>query len=366
MNYVIDHLFDTPMFIDNLIFNEPLEKLKQERSKSRLTFKNGSEIRIYSADASNRKRVKESLMGFGSPNVVLDESSLIPDDLFATVKRMIGGSVDNCLIEIGNPWEKNHFFRAWQSSDYKKIFIDYKRGIEEGRITEKFIEEMKNESFFDVLYECKFPDDDMVDAFGWRRLLLDNEIEGAMGELPEPKGRPRLGVDIGRGDNKSVFVIRYDNVARILEKNQVADLMYQVTMTKKFMEQYGIDGTDVFIDDVGVGGGVVDRLKELDIAVNPVKEGAKAVQSDKFTNLRAEIYWLSGQWIKSGGKLERSDDFYQLSLVRYKEDTSSKLKIEPKVDLLKRGYQSPDVADAFSLTFTNAVTINTESDFAVI
>ena len=65
MNHLIDHIFDDPYFYSKLEIDEPLERLRRERSKNRLTSKVGGEVFIATGDARNRQRVKESLMGFG-------------------------------------------------------------------------------------------------------------------------------------------------------------------------------------------------------------------------------------------------------------------------------------------------------------
>ncbi|GAF94002.1 unnamed protein product, partial [marine sediment metagenome] len=196
MNYIIQHLFDNVLFYSQLDINTPLERLKRERSKERLTFKRNGEIFILSADVRNRKRIGESLMGFGAPHLVLDESSLIDNDIYAIVKRMIGGHKENFLMEIGNPFRRNHFLKAWQSDNYNKIVIDYHQGIKEGRFSPDFIEEMRGEAFFKVLYECKFPEIGEIDEEGWSALLTDKEIEQAMAKEVEPVGKKRLGVDV--------------------------------------------------------------------------------------------------------------------------------------------------------------------------
>jgi predicted phage terminase large subunit-like protein len=54
--------------------------------------------------------------------------------------------------------KRNHFYESFQSSKYNKIIVDYKKGLAEGRITQKQVDLMKNKPFFDVLYECKFPE----------------------------------------------------------------------------------------------------------------------------------------------------------------------------------------------------------------
>ena len=372
MEKVIQHTFDHPKFTSLLDLdpNEPLDRIRRQRSRTNITWKGGGGIRTFTADARNRQRVKESLTGFGAKNIIEDEASLIPDDLQAMIMRMIGGFKDGFLFKIGNPFYRNHFMRTWNSDKYQHIFVDYHNALAEGRYTESFIEEMRDEAFFDVLYECKFPDDDQINQEGWRRLILDKELEDAFDEadleVPRPKGVPRLGVDVAAGGNNySAFVLRYDNYAVLLEKNRDPDLMAQVARIERYMQEYGIDGAYVGVDDVGVGHGVTNRLAERGIAVNAVKEGARAVESDKYLNTRAENYWLMGQWVKAGGKLIKNDDFYQLAQINYKEDSSSRLKIEPKADLQKRGIMSPDVADALTLTFSNIVVV-TADDFAII
>lgn len=358
MHYVIQHLFDNPIFYSQLEITEPLERLKRERSKERLTFKRGGEIFILSADVRNRQRVGESLMGFGAPNLILDESSLIDDNIYATAKRMIGGHKDNFLLEIGNPFRRNHFLKAWQSDIYNKIKIDWRQGVKEGRFSESFIEEMRKEAFFKILYECEFPEISEIDEQGWSVLLTDKEIESAMEKQVEPVGKKRLGVDIGRGGNYTVFVLRIDNYAKILEKNKDPDLMTQVGRIKRISEQEGISAENICIDDVGIGGGVTDRLKEQGYKVNAIKEGEKAKNNEKFVNVRAENYWELRKWILEGGALEKNEDWYQLCEIRYKEDSSSRLKIESKEEMKKRGLESPDVADALMLTFCFSITGN--------
>jgi len=106
-----------------------------------------------------------------------------------------------------------------------------------------------------------------------------------------------------------------------------------------------------------VGGGVSDRLRELGLSVSPIKVGEKAQDSDKYINQKAEMTWECRNWVLNNS-LENNKDFYQLNVIKYKEDSSSRLKIEPKEDLLKRGIKSPDVADALILTFAPSQEIN--------
>ena len=93
MSKVIQHIFDNPLLIEKLDIdrNEPLERIKRERSRKRITFKGGGEIATFSAQTKSAKNINDALTGFGMPNLVEDESALIPDEFQAMIVRMIGG-----------------------------------------------------------------------------------------------------------------------------------------------------------------------------------------------------------------------------------------------------------------------------------
>jgi len=54
---------------------------------------------------------------------------------------------------------------------YHKIRIDYKQGLIEGRITQEFVDEMRQQPFFGVLYECITPKSDTTDERGWDSII---------------------------------------------------------------------------------------------------------------------------------------------------------------------------------------------------
>ncbi len=82
MGNIRKHCFDNDIFKDQLNMDaKEKDRLKREVSKSRLTFKQGGEIFVLSADNKNKAAAGESLLGFGAANIVIDESSLIDDDI---------------------------------------------------------------------------------------------------------------------------------------------------------------------------------------------------------------------------------------------------------------------------------------------
>lgn len=396
MGKIITHLFDHPLLerqIDPAGIPK-MERLKHQKSQDRITWREGGEVRTLTANATNRKKVKESLTGQGARNIIEDEASLIPDDLQAMAMRMLGGFKDGWILKIGNPFYNNHFKRSWKNRKYNRIFIDYKQAIAEGRYTEDFIEEMRYEPFFDVLYECKFPDDSDYSEGGYRRLFSDKLIDKAFITEEEfrtkyatqkvkdgdgntigrkPEGQTRLGGDIGGGGDRSAYAARWEKVAKPLENNHIRDVMQQVPIVKRLRRDHDVNDRDIALDYGGLGQGVSDRLYELDIYVNKVMFGGAlkdATMKARYKNNRAYMYYMLYNWIKAGGKIVEWDGLRdELTVVMYKTDSGGRIQIEPKEDLKKRlkeenkALTSPDMADALALTFADNTDLVDEDDF---
>jgi len=354
MKYIIEQATTNELFSPQLDITDSIDRLRRERSKRRINFKGGGEIYVLSADSRNKISAGESLMGFGSPNIILDESSLIDDDIYAKIKRMLGAHKANFLLEIGNPFNRNHFLRSFRSDDYKLIHIDWKQAIEEERFTREFIDEMRKEAFFDILYEVKFPPEDSVDARGWSRLVTETEITNSFrSDEPNAFGEVRLGVDIAAGGgNFNVWVLRTGNFAKVLAKTNQENLMEVIGTTITLAEEYGVLDNKIFIDATGVGAGVKDRFHEMNWDVQGINMAESAMLSEKYINRRAENFFRMRDWFKKGGMLEKNNDFYQISELKYKLRDTGKLKIISKEELAREGVASPDVADAIMLTFS--------------
>lgn len=111
----------------------------------------------------------------------------------------------------------------------------------------------------------------------------------------------------------------------------------------------------VMIDCIGIGAGIVDRLKEIGYhCVEGVNVARTANNKDKFRNLRAELWHDMREWLAQDAPIEIPDSdelLGDLTSLGYKFDSSGRLQIESKDELRKRGMKSPDTADALALTF---------------
>jgi len=359
MGYIIDHIFDNEYTSSKFAIgkDESREKIRRERRKDRINLRHSDgslgECFVISTEGRRIKDVLDALMGFGAANIVLDESSLVEDPQYAGVLRMLGGTSDNFIFEIGNPMRRNHFFRTWRDTTYHKIFVDSEKGIEEGRITRAFIEEMRRTiapDMFSILYECKFPDATTIDDKGYSPLLTELDLDRVYQTQVQHFGAIVLGVDVaGGGNNYSVVVKRSEGGAEILYRENNRDTMNFVGIVLRLMDEHKAQA--VLVDEVGIGRGVADRLKEQSGNIYAINNGERPEYEEDYKNIRGQSYWRMATWIKGGGQLKRDTKWEELLTIRWKIQSDRKVQMKPKAEMLVEGIMSPDVADALALTF---------------
>jgi hypothetical protein len=108
----------------------------------------------------------------------------------------------------------------------------------------------------------------------------------------------------------------------------------------------------IFVDGVGVGAGVVDRLQMMGHAVIEVNGGETAFEEVRFYNKTAEMWYRMREWLR-GSDLPSQDSELRLALIgrEYYHDDKERIRLERKRDMKKRGLASPDEADALAHTF---------------
>jgi post-segregation antitoxin (ccd killing protein) len=111
--------------------------------------------------------------------------------------------------------------------------------------------------------------------------------------------------------------------------------------------------SEILVDSIGLGAGVVDRLRELGLPARGINVSESAAMLSNYRNLRAELWGRAKAWLERRDcRLPKDERLVnELATVRYKFASNGKLQIESKDDIRRRGLKSPDVADAFVLTF---------------
>jgi phage terminase large subunit len=109
----------------------------------------------------------------------------------------------------------------------------------------------------------------------------------------------------------------------------------------------------IFVDVVGLGAGVYDRCKELGLPVKAVNVGEAASARENCMRLRDELWFKGREWFQEKSCSMPQDNalIAELTAPTYTFSSTGKMVVESKADLKKRGMRSPDLADAFLLTF---------------
>jgi hypothetical protein len=111
--------------------------------------------------------------------------------------------------------------------------------------------------------------------------------------------------------------------------------------------------SQILIDAIGLGAGVYDRCKELGLPVRAVNVGEAAATRETYMRLRDELWFKARDWFQERWCSVPQDDalIAELTAPTYTFTPTGKLVVESKADMKKRGMRSPDLADAFLLTF---------------
>lgn len=295
--------------------------------------------------------------------VIFDEASGISPRIFeAAAGAMAGGELVRFVL-LGNPTQNSGpFFDAFKDPSFNKIHISAfdtpnvkaKAQVVSGLVTWEWVEEMRRKygedsDIYRVRVGGQFP------RHASDTLISIDSVEGAFGADRELIGQDvhRFGLDPARfGDDDSGIVERKGNRARVVEVVNGNDTMQLAGKGARLLRE-NPDAT-LWIDIIGIGAGIYDRLKEQpDIAdrVYGVNSAGRPNDEEEYLNIRAESWGNVRDWLRDA-VLEKHEGFYELAQPKYKITSAGKLQLESKEDMKKRGVPSPNVGDALALTLS--------------
>ena len=182
-----------------------------------------------------------------------------------------------------------------------------------------------------------------------RDLILQSMQRDIVGE-----GEIVVGVDVARlGNDRTVFWKRkgLKTVAhKVFAKTTIPQLCDQL---EKFVN-FDKENTTIKVDETGVGGGVTDEMKKRGYKVIAINFGGKPNDSDKYPNWISEAWFYLAEIMSEIELPFNSDLLMELSTRHWKMDTKERRTIESKQDYKKRGFRSPDMADAVVICYAPA------------
>lgn len=160
------------------------------------------------------------------------------------------------------------------------------------------------------------------------------------------------------GGDRSVIVMRQGIYARELWQGREIDTLKLSSIVAQYAQEHRPDA--VFVDQTGIGAGVVDQLRSLGCNPTGIPFSGAAIDAVRFINKRAEMWWELKEWLASDvclqpGEKSQSDWISDLVGPEYLYTPTGKIQLESKADMRSRGLASPDLADALALTFAAPV-----------
>ena len=318
-----------------------------------------------SAKASKEEQA-ETLAGLHGDHllIVVDEASGVNDPVYIPLEGALTQE-DNKVVLIGN-MTRNHgyfydtHFHSAINKDWVKLHWDSRKSE---NVSKEFPEYMLRKYGEDsnvyrirVLGEPPLDDERTFIPLAWAESCIGTNYE------ENPDDPLYLSVDVARyGEDKSIVMPRRGMIIKpwtTYQKMSTAELGGLILTDYVDLEADGVG-----IDEIGIGAGVVDWLRNVPAArkhVFGVNVANSSSDKTKWERLRDELWWRTRQNCQKGAysfpastkaEEEMSRELCnELSSVYYEYANSGALKIESKKQAKLRGIASPNIADALVMS----------------
>jgi hypothetical protein len=311
---------------------------------------------------TSRRDQPEALQGFHSPNMlfVMDEASGIPDIIFEVGAGALS-TPGSKQVMVGNPTRASGYFYDAFTRNSERWFTMRVSCSDADTVRKDFVDEMAEQYGEDsnayrvrVLGEFPQADDDTIIPLHLVEAAMSRDVEPIQGV------RPVWGLDVARyGSDRTALAKRRGNqLLQPIQSWQGKDLMQVCGIVLEEFDacSYEDRPAEILVDVIGLGAGVVDRLKEMDfVPIRGINVAESPAMTQKYLRLRDELWFRCREFLEQRDCCMPEDDQlkHELTAPRFKFQSNGKLKVESKDELKRRGNRSPDLADALMLTFAS-------------
>lgn len=311
--------------------------------------------------------------------VVIDEACGVPRSLFEAADALATNE-NSRVLAIGNPDDPSSYFQkiCQPNSGWNVVTISAFDWINEMKRMRK-AKDSRLEVLAPVLVSEQWVKERAerwgVDSAIYKAKVLGQFAESAEDTIipyhiakacvnlllePTEKNFPGvLGCDIARGgEDESTIISVHGTDVEIIAKFREPDLMKVADRIATELETRGPQWKAV-VDGDGIGGGVIDRLRQLRKNVVEYRGSEKARHRPKrFKNRRAEAWWAGRLLLqdKAVSLPTGSDDadtlLRDLTVPRIIRDAAGRIQVEPKDEIRKRLGHSPDLGDALIMALS--------------
>lgn len=380
--------------VDKWMNNSPLLPMLLKWTKT-YVYMVGYEKRWFAVARTATK--PENMQGFHEDNMlfIVDEASGVADPIMEAITGTLAGA-NNKLLLMGNPTKTSGTFYESHTVDHALYRCHTVNAEHSGRTNKDNIAAMKrkygeNSNVVRVRVYGEFPEqeDDVFIPIAFleqsTRTEMSEATARAFGMFRDSAGNLQpvdvsgvelieIGCDVARyGDDKTCIGYRVNEAVRFYKKyngkdttwtaNMIAKLYKELKQRFRFQGQIGVK-----VDDGGVGGGVVDQLRNWkrsdpaafgDMAILAVNFGVPIKHrhyADSTTYMMGVVRDLIAPYDDFGRPHvpevilpDDGDLIGQLSCRKFEFCSNGKQKVESKQEMKDRGLSSPDEGDCILL-----------------
>lgn len=309
-----------------------------------------------------RRENPEALQGIHAKHVLLivDEASGVDEAVYEAGQGALS-TAGAIVVLISNPTRLSGYFynthhklahrwRKWHLSSFDTTNVD-----------QEFVD-MISETYgidsdqYRVKVLGEFPSRD-IDSL----IARDCALAAIKRDIVPSGGNKYWGLDVGRGGDPSALIERQGNAVTCALEWNIKDGMATVGVVKDKWDSTDEDDRPeaILVDSIGVGGPIADRLRELGLPAFDVNVSEIAPLKIKYFRLRDQLWYEGKTWFETMDCVITEDVDAKLAEKFVNEvstPTSSftstgKDKVESKAEMKRRGEASPNLADAFIMTF---------------
>lgn len=309
---------------------------------------------------------------------VYDEAKAIPAPTFDACEGAFSGAgeggTEAFALALSTPGQPQGRFYDICShkpgyEDWHPVHVTLDDAMAAGRITEEWADQRvrqwgEQSAIYQnrVLGEFYASDEDSVIPLAWAEAAVARWHAWDEAGRPDT-GTPRtVGVDVARsGTDRTVLAPRNGPVIVELRRSVREDTMATTGRVKGIIDGEDFPRTPV-VDVIGIGSGVVDRLREQHINVVAFNAAGKSTAKDStrefgFINKRSESYWKLREALDPSADPDicLPDDemlLGDLSAPQWTVTSAGKIQVESKDDIRKRLGRSTDDGDAVTMAFS--------------
>jgi len=334
-------------------------------TQRRVEYNAGKYVHFASLVTASVENVENLAGGHSESYVILaDEASGISEEAFDILLGTLSTGKGGRFIQVSNPQRSSGRFYEIFQRDLGTWVKMYFSAFDSPNVNAEWIKEMEEVYGLDSdIYRMRclgqFP------RVGVSQFISADDVEDAVKNRLDFKDYinfPKLmGVDVARfGDDLTAVVVRQG--PKIIDIKTYRGLDTMDVASKVAEAQAYHQCATIYIDSIGVGAGTADRLRQLNMPVRDVVVSNKSSDPSTYSNLRAQLWGKMREWLAIGGAdlpIEATEKeanlAAQLTSMEYGYNNKMQIQLLSKKDLKKMGHASPDIADALSFTFADAV-----------